>query len=885
MDLEKLEHNIQKLVDELDKESFIYDLLLAYDFPKATITRLKNGDRNQSKNSGEIIWKKNLCFTDKPDGDLFACIDALKDAPAVKKHHPRFIVVTDYETFLAIDTKTEDSLDIPISELPKRANFFLPWANMEKSAITSEKLADIKAAEKMGQLYDLLLQNNEIKDKESWHALNVFLSRLLFCFFAEDTGIFEDDQFTKLIDSHTVEDGSNIRPLLDRLFSALNMKDRSDYPDYIQAFPYVNGGLFADKLLAPVFSRKARRMLIDCGSLNWKAINPDIFGSMMQAVTHGEERSSIGMHYTSVVNIMKVIEPLFLNNLKEELEKADNNEKKLERLLDRLYHIRIFDPACGSGNFLIIAYKELCRLEIEIFQQLQVINPSKWSVARSGIQLNQFYGIEIDDFAVETARLSLWLVEHQMNLEFKSIFGDSKSTLPLQDSGNIVCDNATRRDWVDVCPLEFEHEVFLLGNPPYIGSKNQEKTHKGDLKVVASKLKGYGILDYVSCWFIKAAEYIFDAEINVRCAFVATSSITQGEQVAVLWPYILRRNLEINFAVTAFNWTNNARNNAGVHCVIIGLGVGVKKKYLYTQGIRREVNRISPYLIPGNICIVGKRTKSLSNFPNMGIGNKPIDNGNYLFNEDEKNDFIKKEPTAVPYFYRWYGGREYAGGLVRWCLLPQRIPDDELNTMPAVKKLVNNVKEFRLASSSKPTIKLAQKPKNFHVENFPDSTYLVIQKVSTGRREYIPVGVFDKDSISSDLLNVIDSSDMTIFGVISSRMHMVWLSAVGGRFRDGFRYSSSLSYNTFPFPEVNPILKSAVEGCALNVLDEREKYPDKTIAELYDPDTMPVGLQSVHKELDIAIEKCYRKKPFEDDAERLKFLFDLYEEMIQAENR
>lgn len=901
MNTEKLESDIKALVMNINEETFIYDLLRAYGLPKASITRLQKGDYNLSKVQDEILWKEKLFFKNETDIDIHQSIDQIRLDSAITKQHPRFLVVTDFKTLLSVDTKTGDTLDISVTGLAKYYDFFLPWAGLESVQFQSENPADVKAAERMGRLYDLILEDNPTEKKDEIHALNIFLSRLLFCFFAEDTGIFQDNQFTNAIASHTADDGSDLHNYLQKLFAVLNLRERSEYPQFLQDFPYVNGGLFADEYPIPKFSNKSRKIIVECGALNWKAINPDIFGSMIQAVVHNDQRSNMGMHYTSVVNIMKVIDPLFLNDLKEALEKSECNEKKLTKLLGRLYNLRIFDPACGSGNFLIIAYKELCLLEIEIFKQLQQINTAKWKnnvsgehfndayIAISGLHLNQFYGIELDDFAHETAKLSLWLTEHQMNLAFKEVFGEVRATLPLQDSGNITCGNATRLDWEVVCPMldtkGSAFEIYILGNPPYIGSKNQKKSQKNDLKLIADRLKGYGILDYVSCWFIKAANYFFDSHCNVRCAFVSTSSITQGEQVAVMWPYILQHGLDIYFSVSAFNWSNNARQNASVYCVIIGLGINIKNKYIYTDNACKSVKNISPYLIANSSCIVEKRTKSLANFPIMGIGNKPIDDGNYLFSNEEKEEFIKQEPNAKNYFFRWYGGREFSGGIIRWCLLPQRIPDIEIERMPKVKDLVNKVQQFRLNSSSTPTIKLAQTPKNFHVENFPISDYMVVQKVSTGIRKYLPVGIFKKDLISSDLLNVIKSSDLSIFAIISSKMHMVWMSAVGGRLGDGFRYSSYLCYNTFPFPEITEAQKAPLKDHVFKVLDEREQHSEKTMAQLYDPDKMPEYLRLAHHEMDLAVEQCYRSKPFSSDEERLEYLFTLYEEMIAAEKK
>ncbi len=644
MNIEKLEANIQSLVANLSEQSFIYDLLLAYDQPKSSITRLQKGDYNLSKNQGEILWKKKLFFKEETDADLHGLIDKLKYDPAITRHQPRFIIVTDYQTLLAVDTRIDDTLDISVRELAKHFDFFLPWAGMEKSQIQSEKLADIKAAERMGRLYDLILEDNPVENEADRHSLNIFLSRLLFCLFAEDTGIFKDDQFTNAIASHTSDDGSDLQAYLQKLFTVLNLRERSAYPKFLQDFPYVNGGLFADDHPVPKFSAKSRKIILECGALNWKAINPDIFGSMMQAVVHTEQRSSLGMHYTSVVNIMKVIEPLFLNDLNEELEKAANNEKKLIKLLDRLYHLRIFDPACGSGNFLIITYKELCKLEIEIYKQLQKIN-NKWKTAKSGLHLNQFYGIELDGFAHESAKLSLWLAEHQMNLAFKEVFGDARPTLPLQDSGHIVCGNATQIEWEDICPRQKGEEVFVLGNPPYLGFKMQDKEQKKDIASVFNSIRNYKKLDYIACWFYKAATYI---QGSSSCfAFVSTNSICQGEHVGLLWPHIFNLGLEINFAHQSFKWTNNAKGNAGVTCIVVGISnISKNSKHLFSGVTSRVVNNINPYLTTTPCSVVAKRSKPLSDLSPVTLGNMPKDDGNFILSEDEKNELLKIYPES-----------------------------------------------------------------------------------------------------------------------------------------------------------------------------------------------------------------------------------------------
>ena len=483
MNIAQIEINLQKLIATFNKENFIYELLLAYGLPKASITRLKKGNLNLSKVEGEISWKKKLFFKEEQKEDLHLAISRI--AKELKRNE-RFVIVTDYKTLLAVDTKTDDKLDCAINDLPKHYDFFLPWAGMEKAQHANENPADVKAAEKMAKLFDTIKKDNPDDSPEFIHGLNVFLSRLLFCFFAEDTHIFENNQFTNTIDSHTQPDGSDLNTFLDRIFKVLNTpdKERKNLPEYLNAFPYVNGGLFEKEYKTPKFSRSSRSAILNSGDQDWSAINPDIFGSMFQAVIGAEQRGSLGQHYTSVPNIMKVIEPLFLNELYEEFENAGSNTKKLNALLNRIHNLKIFDPACGSGNFLIIAYKELRILEMKIFKKLEALNYGQISARFSNIQLSQFYGIEIDDFAGEIAKLALWLAEHQMNVEFFKEFGRTNPTLPLKEAGKIIQGNATRLDWEVVCPKTEDSEVYILGNPPYVGSRKQKTKQKEDLVFV-----------------------------------------------------------------------------------------------------------------------------------------------------------------------------------------------------------------------------------------------------------------------------------------------------------------------------------------------------------------------------------------------------------------
>ncbi len=879
MNIERLENNIQSLLENLDETTFIYDLLLAYGQPRSSITRLQKGDYNLSKIPGEIIWKKKLFFKKELLEDLHSLIDKLKNDSAIIKHHPRFIIVTDFKTLLSLDTKTEDTLDIPILDLTKHFDFFLPWAGMEKSQLQGENPADIKAAERMGRLYDLILEDNPPDNEEDRHALNIFLSRLLFCFFAEDTGIFAENQFSKAVDSHTAQDGSDLQAYLQKLFAVLNARERSAYPQFLQDFPYVNGGLFATNSPVPTFSSKSRKIIIECGTLNWKAINPDIFGSMIQAVVHHGQRGNMGMHYTSVVNIMKVIEPLFLNDLYAELEEAGDNKKKLTKLLDRLYHLRIFDPACGSGNFLIIAYKELCRLEIEVFKRLYGDQTS--FRFKSQIRLSHFYGIELDDFAHETAKLSLWLAEHQMNLAFKEVFGDANPTLPLQDGGRIVRNNATRLDWETVCPKDEGLEIYILGNPPYLGARNQDKNQKSDVKIVLGHIKGYNNLDYIACWFVKAAEYILSS--TAQFAFVSTNSISQGTQVATLWPHLLKE-LEIGFACQSFKWSNNAKSNAGVTCVVVGIrNASKKQKQLFKGQICYRAENINPYLIDSENIFIEDRKIPLSKFPKFRFGNMPNDGGNLIISTPEKIALLAEYPDAGKLIRRYLGADEFLNGKERWCIW---ITDDLLDLakrIPPISSRIDSVSIFRSYSNRTATRLLSDTPHKFGEIRHIDSDAIIVPLHSSERREYIPFGIGTNKTIVSNATGAIYDPPTYIFAIISSRMHMTWVRAVAGRLKTDYRYSSALCYNTFPFPEITEAQKNTLETHVFKVLEEREQHSEKTLAQLYDPDKMPDGLRQAHHALDLAVAQCYRARPFKSDEERLEYLFKLYEEMIQNE--
>jgi len=878
MTITQIETNITKLLKNFTQDTFIFEFLLAYGEPKSTITLLKKGDLNQLESKGEVLLRKKVFFKEVHQ-HLHGAIDTLKNDIGKSKQKPRFIIVTDYKTFLAYDTKTTDTLDIDFKEIVKHYDFFLPLAGMEKSTHVDENPADVKASNKLAKLYDEILKENPTSTHEEVHALNVFLTRLLFCYFAEDSNIFEDNVFTDSIASHTQVDGSDVDSYLERLFDVFNQDEKSrdsSLPQYLKAFPYVNGGLFRDKQPVPKFTTKSRNILIEIGELDWSEINPDIFGSMIQAVVTPEHRGDMGMHYTSVPNIMKVMQPLFLDELQEEFEKAKGNSKKLNSLHLRLQNLKIFDPACGSGNFLIIAYKELRKLEMLIFKEGGLlISPS--------IKLTQFYGIELDDFAHEVAILSLWLAEHQMNVAFKKEFGTVPPALPLKDGGNIVHGNATRVDWESVCPKEDGNEIYVFGNPPYLGAKELNSIQKEDMNIVFKNFGNVKRLDYISCWFKKATDYIDN--MNAKYAFVSTNSISQGEQVSLLWPYVFSNSQEIDFAFKSFHWSNNAKGKAGVTVVIIGIR---KKsnypKFLYDNNIKKEVLNISPYLTAGSSIYMEQRVKPISDFPKMILGSSGFDGGNLLLSSKEKQDLINENPNSNQYIKRFASGNDFINGKERYCLWIADNQVQDAKQIPYIKNRIKECEKYRL-SGGRDAQKAAKVPHRFFYRTHKDANSILFPKTTSGRRKYVPAGFMNANTIISNASFVIYDVEHYIFGILSSLLHNLWLSITSARMRNDYRYSVNLTYNTFPFPVISEKQKKEITELVFNILDEREQHSEKTLAQLYDPDKMPEGLKEAHHQLDLAIERCYRKKPFESDEERLEYLFKLYEEMIRSEEK
>lgn len=894
----QLYDTLQSLTQLPDVQAeFIYGFLDAYGFAKSTITQVRNGGaRNVAKVAGDVALKGQLYFRVIPVGEnVHEAAEALKNSDVIKAQKIRFVIVTNFNELVAYDLKADERMETPFTELHQQYTFFLPLAGLEKSYTHSESVADVKAAEKMGRLFDLIRERNQISTADEVHALNVFLTRLLFCFFAEDTGIFAKNQFTDVINSTTHEDGEDLAELLGKLFAVLNEPDnsslRQSLPKHLSDFPYVNGGLFEKETPIPVFGAKSRRLLLECSTLDWSQINPDIFGSMFQAVIDEDQRSTMGQHYTSVSNIMKVIKPLFLDKLYAELERSRGSEKKLQALLERVSSIKVFDPACGSGNFLIIAYKELRRFEMEVFRALNAVSKQN-VIFMTGIKLSQFYGIEIDDFAHEIALLSLWLAEHQMHQEFQAAFGHAEPMLPLKASGNIVHANSLRVDWNQVCPKTAEEEVYICGNPPFVGKKEQSVEQKTEVFNVFGGLKGSGVLDYVSCWYLKAVDYMGEGR-GVIAAFVSTNSITQGEQVGILWPELLARGVKINFAHRSFEWASAARGKAAVHCVIIGFGKeDLSEKLIYeyetpkSEAYVRRVNHINPYLVDAPDIVVALRSTPLCAAPEMIKGNEATDGGHLVLDKTEVDHLIKEDPAVESWIRQFIGGSDFINGKMRWCLWLEDISLDQLNSMPGVLRHVERVRAFRLESPKKASRDKSEKAWLFGENRQPKSgRFILVPKVSSERRNYVPIDFIDSKVIVNNTVQIIPESDVYFFGVIQSSMHMAWLRAVGGRMKSDYQYSIRLVYNSFPWPDVTDEQRKQIESLAEDVLMAREEYPDMSLADLYDPDTMPELINSAHKALDTAVESLYRSKPFRTDSERLEHLFARYEKRIEQENQ
>jgi hypothetical protein len=778
----------------------------------------------------------------------------------------------------------------------------------------------------MGKLHDALKASGY-----EGHALEVLLVRLLFCLFADDTGIFQPAQaMRQFVEERTSDDGSDLGSRLAQLFQVLNTpedKRSRALDEQLAAFPYVNGKLFEEPLPMADFNRPMREAFLDACALDWSAISPAIFGSLFQSIMDEKARRNLGAHYTSEENILKLIKPLFLDDLWAEFHRVKGNKNRLFEFHKKLRLLTFFDPACGCGNFLVISYRELRMLELEVLRASYQSGQQTLDVHQLiSLNVDQFYGIEIEEFPAQIAQVALWLMDHQMNLRVSEEFGLYFARIPLKSTPHVVHGNALRLDWSGVLPAERCN--YVLGNPPFVGAKFMDDTQREDARGVFTGIDNAGLLDFVAAWYVKATRYVGGAGVcngeqqaqagphaapaaqksaqpvpatHLMAAFVSTNSITQGEQVGVLWGWMLAQGVHIHFAHRTFNWSNEAKGKAAVHCVIIGFGLNDRPgKMIYEyEDIKGEplavaANNINPYLVDAPDVVLPRRSKPISAAPEIGIGNKPIDDGNYLFSTDERDAFIATEPGSAKWFRRWLGSDEFLNGYERWCLWLGDCPPAELRAMPEAMKRVQAVKTFRLASKSLPTQKLAQTPTRFHVENMPDRPYLVMPEVSSERRLFIPFGFEHPSTMCSNLVKIAPEATLYHLGMLSSTMHNVWVRYTCGRLESRYRYSAAIVYNNYPWPELpadaalgTPAhkAKAAIEAAAQGVLDARAQFQqgDKpaSLADLYDPLTMPPALFKAHQKLDAAVDAAYAlcggKKTWKNDAERVAFLFELYQ--------
>lgn len=836
-------------------------------------------------------------------------LEEMKRDKWVVKNRPAIIAVSDGDVIKAFDPAVEETYENHLNNLYTDYEFFSPMWGVRKIRNVEENDADVKAAYKMAQIHDEIRRYNQIGITADTHDLNIFMSRLLFCYFAEDTGIFEKDLFTNAVNNTTRQDGTDLQEFLDGAFRTMDLDFRIGVNSRLAQFPYVNGGLFSKKIQIPRMNARIRRLILECGNLNWAKINPDIFGSMIQAVVSPELRSGLGMHYTSVSNIKKVINPLFLDELYEEYRSIERKQKEqdgifdqsktgrdkyynsckplirqCQQLLARMKRMKFFDPACGSGNFLIITYKELRLLEMKILKLIQQMTPDVQMQFIDGsiIDISQFYGLEINDFACETAVLSMWLAEHQMNNQFTKDFGVNIKALPLKQNNNFHCGNACREDWNKICPHTPNEEVYVMGNPPYLGSKLQSDEQKNEVVNTFKDVKGCKILDYIANWFLLGAIYIKGTQ--AKYAFVSTNSVCQGEQVGVLWPEIFKRNLNIFFAHQSFKWTNNAKYNAGVTCVIVGVcnrDEKVKKR-LYKEDAYTEVSLINPYLTSNNETIVSKRTKDPTGLPKLCFGCMPYDDreNKYLrLDEYQRNQLLEEYPEAEVLIRMIYGSDEFIKGKKAYCLWIDDNQIDLANSIPPIKQRIDANRNFRLYESEDGQ-ELANRPHQFR-EHPEDRKKIIIPRVSSENREYIPMGFLKEETVVSDSAFAIYDAPEWLFGILTSAMHMAWVRAIGGRLETRYRYSAGLCYNPFPFPKLTDAKKQEIEDAAWEVLGAREAHYGKTLAELYDPETMPQDLRDAHHQLDLIVDSCYRDRPFTDENERLELLLKLYDKLTK----
>ena len=872
--------------EHAESQSFWNDFFNIFGISRKRVASFEEPVKKLGEKRGRIdlFWKGTLLVEHKSRGkDLDkAYTQALDYFPGLKEVElPKYILISDFEIFKLYDLEDDKTYEFTLSELYKNVHLFGFIAGYTKHKVVAEDPINIKAAELMGKLHD------ELKDTGyDGHALEHFLVRLLFLEFAEDTAIFEKRTFTEFIENRTHEDGSDVGSRFTELFQVLNTpfeKRLKNLDENLASFPYVNGKLFAEFLPIPSFDSKMRDILLECCYLDWSKISPAIFGSLFQSIMDKAHRRNLGAHYTSEANILKLIKPLFLDELYEKFEKVKKNKKQLAEFHKELSTLHFLDPACGSGNFLIIAYRELRILELEILKILYTENVLDIS-SIVWCDVDQFHGIEIEEFAAQIAKTAMWLIDHQMNLMISEHFGQYFVRLPLKKSANIIHANSLEIPWEDV--ISSDKLTHILGNPPFIGSKLLNTNQRKEMETIFLDVKNGKVLDYVTAWYLKASKYIQNTKIKV--AFVSTNSISQGEQVGILWKELFSNyGIKIHFAHQTFNWSNEAKSNAAVHVVIIGFASfdTANKRIFEYENIKSDAHEksaknINPYLVEGDDLIIESRNNPLVKVPQISFGNMPLDGGNLIIEDEELEEFLKKEPNAKDYILSLISAREFLNNKQRWCLWLENISPKELRNMPTILERVEKVKIFRETSIAPSTQKHALTPTLFRDRKRPN-TFIVVPSTTSENRAYIPMGFFDKNFIANNSCHIIPNGDLFLFGQLTSLMHMAWVKYTCGRLKSDYRYSKDLVYNNYPFPKnVTEKQKSAVEEKAQNVLDIRSQFSDCSLADLYDPIAMPPSLKKAHQELDKAVDNCYGTKSFKNDKERIEFLFGLYEEYL-----
>lgn len=903
-------------MQQFDAEEFAFDFLAAFGHKETTLKRLRTGNSNTSDVPGGLLLRNNIHIAVCAENTVSETLTTLTKSAATSKAKAKFVLATDGVMLEAEDLSNGEIIACNYADFADHFGVFLPLAGISTLQEIKDNPIDVRATGRLNKLYvELLDDNPEWALEERRSDMNHFMARLIFCFFAEDTDIFEgEDLFTKTIDQVSERDGSNTDTVLETIFSAMNIKiaDRASadprLPSWADRFPYVNGGLFSGSTSVPRFSRMSRAYLTRAGSLNWKEINPDIFGSMIQAVADDTERGALGMHYTSVPNILKVLNPLFLDELREQLTEAGDNQRKLLNLRKRMSCIRVFDPACGSGNFLVIAYKQMRAIEAEINRLRGEVH------IKSVIPLTNFRGIEINNFPAEIARLALIIAEYQCDVQYRGQQDALAEFLPLSKENWIVCGNALRLDWLSICPptgtgvkvlgddlfntpldqteIDFSNEggeTYICGNPPYVGSKRQSADQKDDLKTIFDKrTKAWKSLDYVAGWFMKAAEY--GVHSNAAAAFVSTNSICQGQQVPILWPLVFQTGYEIFFAHTSFKWANLASHNAGVTVVIVGISNLVRKNRKIISmaddgsSIIKSTENINPYLVASKNVIVEPRSKNLASLPEMVRGNSPTDGGHLLLESNEISSLKLTIQQTADFIRPFIGSRELISGTRRFCIWIEDNAVKQALEIPGIKARINQVREFRLASKKAATVNAADWPHRFD-ERKPLSVNPVIcvPVISSENRPYLPVDLLAGGTVISNKAFILSGKELWPLAIICSKLNLAWVANVCARLELRFSYTNTLGWNTFPVPTLTEQNKIDLTVCAENILLAREAHFPATIADLYDPEKMPENLRLAHEQSDEVLERIFIGRRFKNDTERLEKLFDLYTKMIATE--